>query len=67
MVRLVSLSMAHDIITKKTPNVAIMDPFYMDEGILETPGDRIIVTKYVTGFLLDKKDKQVVLMPFFPR
>ena len=67
VVRLVLLNMAHDIITEKTPNVAIMDPFYMDEGILETHGDRIIVTKYVTGFLLDNKDKKVILMPFFPQ
>jgi hypothetical protein len=38
MVRMVSLSMAHDIIVEKTPNIAIMDPFYMEEGSWGHPG-----------------------------
>jgi hypothetical protein len=29
LVRLVSLSMAHDIFMENTPHIAIMDPFYM--------------------------------------
>jgi hypothetical protein len=39
LVRLISLSMAHDIIIERRGRVAIMDPFYMDEVFLGAPGN----------------------------
>jgi hypothetical protein len=39
LVRVISLSMAHDIIVERRGRVAIMDPFYMDELFLGAPGN----------------------------
>ena len=38
LVRLVALSMAHQIIREDTPGIAIMDPYYMLESNLRNPG-----------------------------
>ena len=64
LVRLVSLSMAHDIIVEKTPNVAIMDPFYMTPGTTET--EQAFLANYITEFMVTNKDKQCFIIPYFP-
>jgi hypothetical protein len=66
LVRLISLSMAHNIIIERRGRVAIMDPFYMDEVFLSTPGNQAIVSKYIEDFMVDNKDKDCFLMPYFP-
>ena len=66
LVRLVALSMAHDIITERTPEVVIMDPFYMMESVMSNRGDRLIATKVITEFLVENKEKKVFLIPYFP-
>jgi hypothetical protein len=58
--------MAHQIITEETPGVAIMDPFYMLESVMGSPGDRVIVTKQIEEFLVANKHKKIILMPYFP-
>jgi hypothetical protein len=66
LVRLISLSMAYDIIIEKRGRVTIMDPFYMDEVFLGAPGNWAIVSKYIKDFMVDNKDKNCFLMPYFP-
>ena len=65
-VRLVALSMAQQLIKEETPGIAIMDPYYMVEWILSSPGDRVIVTRYIEEFFVTNKDKDVILVPYFP-
>jgi hypothetical protein len=67
LVRLISLSMVHDIIIERRGRVAIMDPFYMDELFLGATGNRTIVSKYIEDFMVDNKDKDCFLMPYFPK
>ena len=66
LVRLVALSMAHQIIREETPGIAIMDPYYMLESNLRNPGDRVIVTKQIEEFLVANKQKEIILLPYFP-
>jgi hypothetical protein len=66
LVRLISLSMVHDIIVERRGRIMIMDPFYMDELFLGTPVRRAIVSKYIEDFMVDNKDKDCFLMPYFP-
>jgi hypothetical protein len=67
LVRLVALRMAHDIMEENTPGVAIMDPFYMLESIMASPGDRVLATKHIEQFLVANKNKEIFLMPYFPK
>ena len=64
LVRLVSLSMAHDIIVEKTPHIAIMDPVYMTTR--NTEKEHAFVATYIKDFLVANKDKECFLMPYFP-
>ena len=67
LVRLVSLSLQQKIIADKAPvSVAIMDPFYMLESVVSSPGDRIIVVKQIEQFLAENNEKEVLLLPYFP-
>ena len=66
LVRLVSLSLSHQIIIEKTPNTAIMDPFYMLESNMANHGNRVIVTKQIEDFMVANKHKKILLMPYFP-
>jgi hypothetical protein len=63
LVHLISLSMAHDIIVERRGRIMIMDPFYMEELFLSTPGNRAIVSKYIEDFMVANKDKDCFLMP----
>jgi hypothetical protein len=65
LVCLISLSMAHDFIVERRGRIVIMDPFYMDELFLGAPGNRAIVSKYIEDFMVDNKDKDGFLMPYF--
>ena len=64
VVRLVSLKMAHDIIVEKTPDLSIMDHFYMTVGTIDK--EQVFVVKYITDFLVANKDKSCFLLPYFP-
>jgi len=65
VVRLVALSLAHQIIREETPGVAIMDPFYMLESVMRSLGDRVIAKKQIEEFLVANKHKEIILMPYF--
>ena len=51
---------------EETPAIAIMDPYYMLESNLGDPRDRLIVTKYIEDFLVANKQKEIILLPYFP-
>ena len=65
-VRLFSLSMEMRIITDKTPNIVIVNPFYMRAKILGSAGDRQVARSYLEGIILANQDKDNFLVPYFP-
>ena len=66
MVRLVALSMAHQILKENTPGIAILDPYYMKEMFLSTPKGRAKASQYIGGFFGTHHEKNIFLMPYFP-
>ena len=56
-VRLFSLSMEMRIIRDKTPDIVIVDPFYMRAKILGSAGDRQVASSYLEGVILANQDK----------
>ena len=67
MVLLVALKMGHDLMEAGTPGVAIMDPFYMLEGTMAHPRDRVLATRHIEQFLVANKNKEIFLIPYFPK
>ena len=65
-VRLFSLSMEMRIIRDKTPDIVIVDPFYMRAKILGSAGDRQVASSYLEGVILANPDKDNFLVPYFP-
>ena len=65
-VRLFSLSMEMRIIRDKTPDIVIVDPFYMRAKILGSAGDRQVASSYLEGVILENQDKDNFLVPYFP-
>jgi hypothetical protein len=43
-----------------------MDPFYMDELFIDATRNQVIVSKYTKDFMVDNKDNDCFLMPYFP-
>nr|BDI54557.1 putative reverse transcriptase [Triticum aestivum]BDI54625.1 putative reverse transcriptase [Triticum aestivum] len=65
-VRLFSLSMEMRIIRDKTPDIVIVDPFYMRAKNLCSTGDRHVTSSYLEGVILANPDKDNFLVPYFP-
>jgi hypothetical protein len=65
-VRLFSLSMEMRIIRDKTPDLVIVDPFYMRAKILGSAGDRQVASSYLEGVILANSEKDNFLVPYFP-
>src|ERR1041385_7691493 len=63
MVRLAAQSLAHQLIKENTPNIAIMDPFYMAEQFLKHPKGKIAATKYIEDFFVDHPSENIFPMP----
>ena len=66
MVRLIALSMAHQICKEGTPEVAIIDPFWMQEQFVNNPRGKAKATKYLEHFFLSNQHKNCFLLPYFP-
>ena len=64
-VRLFSLSMEMRIIRDKTPDIVIVDPFYMRAKLLGSAGDRQVASSYLEGVILANPDKDNFLVPYF--
>ena len=65
-IRLFSLSMEMWIIIDKTPDIMIVDPFYMRSKILGSVGDRQVTSSHLEGVTLANPDKVNFLVPYFP-
>ncbi|KAK1678154.1 hypothetical protein QYE76_039002 [Lolium multiflorum] len=63
LVRLLSLSMAHDIAMENTTDIAIMDPFYMTPAVVQN--EQAFLAKYIKDFLVLNKDKKCFAIPYF--
>ena len=67
LVCLYALHQAMKIKRENTPDIAIVDPYYMrDSQLGEGSGDRAMATTYLEQFLVNNKRKDVILLPFFP-
>jgi hypothetical protein len=64
-VRLFSLSMQMRIIRDQTPDIVIVDPFYMRAKILRSAGDRKVASSYLKGVILANPDTDNFLVPYF--
>ena len=54
------------IIRDKSPNIVIVDGFYMRAKILGGARDRQVVSSYLEGVILANPDKDNFLVPYFP-
>ena len=51
-----ALSVAHVIMEESMSGIAIMDPFYMLQGTMAHPRDRVLATKHIKQFqVADRK------------
>ena len=64
-VRLFSLSMEMRIIRDKTPDIVIVDPFYMRAKHLNSAGDRQVASSHLEGVILANPDKDNFLVDYF--
>jgi hypothetical protein len=57
--------MSHQLMQENTPKLAILDPYYMKDIYLQTEGTRQIVMNYNMDFMVENKEKQIFLVPYF--
>ena len=65
-VRLFSLSMEMRIIRDKTPDIVIVDPFYMRAKLLSSAGDRQVASSHLEDVILANPNNDNFLVPYFP-
>ena len=65
-VRLFSVSMEMQIIRDKTPDIVIVDPFYMRAKLLCSAGDWKLASAYLKGVILANTNKDNFILPYFP-
>ena len=65
-IRLFSLSIEMHIIRDESPNIVIVDPFYMRAKILGNARDRQVANSYLEGAILANPYKDNFLVPYFP-
>jgi hypothetical protein len=66
LVCLYALQRAMKFNREQNPCVLIADPYFMREGMLLNPANRARAKYYLQKFLLDKKSKKDILLPYFP-
>ena len=65
-VRLFSLSMEMRIIRDNTPDIVIIDPFYMRAKLLSSAGDHQVASSHLEDVILANPDKDNFLVAYFP-
>ena len=65
-IRLFSLSMEMRIIRDKTPDIVIVDPFYMRAKLLSSAGDRQVASSHLEDVIMANPDKDNFLVAYFP-
>ena len=66
IVRLVALSMTYRIKVERTPEIFIIDPYFMQEQFVTTPRGKIRVTKFIEDCFVNNPSKTIFLLPYFP-
>ena len=67
MVHLYALNLALTIKSESTPEIAIVDPYYMrDSQLREGSETRAKAIAYLEKFMVDHKRTNTLLLPFFP-
>ena len=66
-VLLYALHLNYLVKKEELSQIAVADPYYMSESFLNL-GDkeRNGAEKYITKFMLDNKDKEIILLPYHP-
>ena len=64
---LFSLSMEMRIIIDKTPDIVIVDPFYMRAKLLSSAGGLQVTSSHLEDVILANLDKDNFLVPYFPK
>jgi len=66
-VRLYALHLNYLGKKEELSQIAVADPYYMSESFLKL-GDleRTEAEAYITKFMLDNKDKEMILLPYHP-
>ena len=54
------------IITNKTADIVIVDPFYMRAKLLSSARDRQVASSHLEDVILANPDKDNFLVPYFP-
>jgi hypothetical protein len=67
LIRLYTLNLAMKIKGEKTPQIAIVDPYYMRANqLVEGLGTWAMAMEYLQKFMVANKRKDILLLPFFP-
>lgn len=67
IVRLLTLSLAHQLSVENTRSIALVDPYYMQDMYLNNPKGRAKAAKYIQEVLYkNHMHKRIVLLPYFP-
>ena len=66
-VRLWALYMAQLVYNDNVKNVAVGDPYYMFEKLLNTADGYRAVRNYMESFMVDNKKKDTLLVPYFSK
>ena len=66
MVRLVALHMAYQIKMEDTPEIVVVDPYYLQEMFVNNPEGGKNATRYLKNLFLDNVHKLTYLLPYFP-
>ena len=64
--RLVALSKVHQLIMENTPDIVIIDSYYLKEMFLSTPRARAKVMRYIEDCFKAHPSKSIFLLPYFP-
>ena len=51
----------------QTPDVAILDPFFMRESVMMDDGDASLASAYIKDFMLENASKDFFLMTYSPK
>ena len=66
-VRLYALYLNYLVKKEELSHIAVADPYYMSESFLKQGVlERTAVEEYITKFMLDNKDKEMILLPYHP-
>ena len=61
--RLFALQLAYMVAKEQIPNIAVADPYYMRQIVLDCPSGRKFMMEYLQSFMVENKDKEIMLVP----